>query len=386
MKYSVKTLLYLLVGLKLMHDFAIQRGAQICSDGENLFVDKETYLSLIGSLPAALESTSERGFDFGSGEFLDDLKEALLEFLTTYCRPLFSLLLVGGNKPKVLIHRLNRAPFIHHIGGKLDPNEPEEVAKRGFHIIRNCGARPEHIPFMAIGITLIGWSSLALFRNGQCASCPRKSHNGSIYCIEHAPIPGRKGHSKSLLTRPRYRRGKQAKMLEAELEQPCSQITSDEESYEQLQRHKERMFQVLCPQRLRIPSDNSKELLHALERAPRTVSRLGGMSSLKNMSYDQRVERIRQKLMPFDDNEWALPSAIGEFEKNFTAEERIEQNKRGKGIKTARRILTATELASQGKSQKEIADHLGVAQSTVSAWVRKNPSFMAALTNPRTAP
>ena len=135
-----------------------------------------------------------------------------------------------------------------------------------------------------------------------------------------------------------------------------------------------RMFDMLTEHRS-IDSSQTLEGIHRdLAICPLVVEKLGG-NSIFNLERHELLEKIQSILNPYR----VTLSTFHDYQIWFTLEARVQPGMRGNGVKASGRMNEAITLAKLGKTKAEIAKTLGVAQSTVSSWVKKNESFASAL-------
>jgi hypothetical protein len=274
---------------------------------------------------------------------------------------------------------------------KRNPINPENVPtviRRGLALYRESASTRTNFNKLIWGIALIGCGSLALRDTRKCNFCPRRTLPRKKFCAEHSQA------DTSVFGRTRsrqaanYRTGKTACAIAKKLglvdgaEAQAygyqigiteNQITESGVSARQISQ----VAEIMLPAYLTWNGHAHWSLRDALMKSTR-IQKLLNEPRLVKFTYIDMVDTIREKLNLFESDEGTLPYSLLGFEKWLECEAQAQPGVRGNGNLATMRMDTALDLARQGKKRKEIAIALGVRQSTVTLWIKKDTRLAAA--------
>lgn len=273
---------------------------------------------------------------------------------------------------------------------KRNPVNPENVPaviRRGLALYRESAVTRTNFNKLIWGIALIGSGSLALRETHKCSFCPRRTLPRNKFCAEHSQA------DTSVLGRTRsrqaanYRSGKEACAIAKKLglidgveaQAYGYQIGIAEKRIKEprILRRASQVAEIMLPAYFTWNVTAHWSLRYALTKSPR-VQKLLNEPRLFDLTYIDMVDTIREKLNLFESDEGVLTYTVLGFEKWLECEAQAQPGVRGTGNLAAKRMDTALDLARQGKKRKEIATALGVRQSTVTLWIKKDMRLAAA--------
>lgn len=259
-----------------------------------------------------------------------------------------------------------------------EPANPVSVVRFGHWLIKEQSLSDTH-PVVPIiwGLALIGAGWRSKGQRGYCEFCYRHAYPGGRFCPFHRQS-SRSDEERSQAY-VRYRKGRLAAVKDQERNgAPRSFVKSAIMDYET---GHQTLATILFPM---APLDGweqeRKDLIHALEDAPRVLKMIGGKQCL-SLPYEDIAERLRTYVDPYKFDDFLWWAAVWHAEKWLVLEAIPSSRKRGKGRTTQVLVERAIELARAGGTNSQIAFTLGVAPSTVSSWVQRYPEFRKACMN-----
>lgn len=378
MKSVQNDLMYVLDGLYVAHEVAMAAGASVdyADDDEPTKMDGEFYELFLSPLPQILGVSTE-ALSFETVRILKSLNTSLVLNVRKHCpEVLVAVSFYPDDTYRSLIDRVEKlrpqtAPF--------NLRNLSKVAHRAFSLIREHKRCVSALPDIVIGLALIGWVLREIKDERQCAFCPAQiaPEIGGKYCHNHSQ--GNRNDSDRTASKQymKYRVGRQTRLL---ADQRGIQVRSKRRSILSEPSHIRALIKILLANESSLASDDLDKIQHLLQQSPRVLEKLGGLTVLE-MTYPDLVECIRDELNPYRFRESALQFHIYAFEVWLSLEAEILSVTRGAGKALPKRIEEAIVLAQSGNSQVDIARSMGVAESTVSSWVKKNLTLSSALKN-----
>ncbi len=271
--------------------------------------------------------------------------------------------LMGAFSDYLIEERLAGAPKF--------PTNPVLVARYGYWLIRERALQDEK-PILPIvwGLALIGATWQDYLRIGYCKFCFRRSRPGAMFCDWHSQ--GGVNEKNRSIAYLRYRRGRRARDLAVErgLGEKLWPSAMARQMAEKLALP-DVLFQMKPTSHV---NDEYLMLAMALAASPHVVEALGGPTCL-DLPYDDLLSLLMARIDPYEWEYTVWPQKIYQAEIWLGLEEEALPGKRGKGIRTQELVKRAINMAKEGRKNHEIAVSLGVAQSTVSRWLKRYPEF-----------
>lgn len=265
-------------------------------------------------------------------------------------------------------------------GMKLDglsyvASDVDSVVRFGYWLY-NEGNIPGYSPLVPIiwGLAIIGAAWDGHLNSSLCRICFRRARPGEAHCDFHSQSIAVDFTASEAYQN--YRRGLKARKLV--LQQPHLVAHLFRKPVELYLENAQALSMALFPQRpVDAPSDLSR-LIEVLELSPLVVT-AADIQEFRTMSYKDIVDSLRSTIDPYN---WGIDLwdvNVHRAERWFEFEMMAAPGVRGKGYKTRERVNQAIELAKAGSSKSQIAASLEVTRSTISQWIRRYPSFKAAL-------
>jgi len=379
MKFQKNEMSYVLGGLWIVHETAMAAGAHVDYDEESTQMDGEFYEKFLAPLPQILGiRTSDLAFEKAPLWFA--LSERLVSCIKSLCPEVLSeVRFREDDKYRSLIERVEKE-FLQKSEKPLNPLNPEKVAQRAFREIRQTKRDVSSLPNVVRGLALIGWVSKNVGDHRKCSFCPAQTDReiGGKYCHRHNQRNRNGAERTASKLYMQYRMGKNAKQLADQL---GIYPPSEEKTVLSEPSRLRTMIRILLPNKIANDWDKKElEKVHRLllQYCPRVLKTLGGTAVLE-LGYRELAERVKEKLNPYRFNADFLQFHVYAFEVWFSLEEQVQPKSRGLGRRMRERISQAIVLATEGKSQVEIARIMQVRESTVSIWKKKYDGLFQAL-------
>lgn len=372
-------------GWKLLHHAALDFGAEVDYDPEDYpelhgdgYLDPSLYEGLIGPLIAKAR------IDFDAlGSRSDSVEQAILEWLSTgayeEAPDVWNKLLGMRTRPDLYLAFIETKPKRRFPGCPDHPaSDLISILRCGYWLITEGSKRKKHSTESVLwGLALIGAYWQRKSKAGYCKYCFRRARPGSSLCAFH--WQGDMDPHARVQSVMRYRLAR--RVSELRRHEKCVDLISRLNDYMGDSMAKTTMLSsILYPCWPAEGWDNElRDLKFILRRSPRTVKLLNE-PRLYKMTYEQLAELLRQRIDPFEFDNFVWDAKVMQAEIWFEFEARFQKGVRGPGHKTSLRVLEAIELAKLGATGGEIAKHFQVSPATVSRWKTRYPNLAKALT------
>lgn len=362
-----------------MHDAIMRAGAEVdYYPSEEPELKGRSYLSpgFYRDLSGPLSEFA--GVDIEAlGNRADLVKRAIWRWIwrtsRTEANGAWKTLLTLRNRVQILAGFSDLRAHMRFSGAPLyEPGDPASVVRFGYWLV-TARSRTETSPIVPVlwGLALIGAGWRGKGTRGYCEFCYRHAHPGSRFCPLHRQVA--RGEETAAQAYVRYRKGRRAAALDSALNGAdrsfAKSVIMDHETGRQS------LATLLFPM---IPLDGwareRKELIEALEMAPRVLKLIGGKRCFR-FRYETLVARLRKHIDPCNYDDFMWWAVVWRAERWLTLEATPSARKRGKGKTTRGLVEIAIEMAMAGAANGQISSVLGVAPSSVSTWKKRYPEF-----------
>jgi hypothetical protein len=384
---------YGLLGWSLLHELARRHVLEEQEMSPCLLSQEnkdDIYDAAFFGIPRTLEMLCQSNYDFTAHDFDFDLEFDYFSVLEEFAPALLFDTKTCYESESDLINRFNHSETANKYRLKLNARNPPSVARKAFELLQKSALERNRWGTTAWAIHMLGWVRLVQGGERKCAFCPARAELDAKYCEAHSQSFLNAGNRTGSKQYQQYRWGKRARDIAERfvLLEPYEhyldayEYLGEIENFARLRWHETRMK---LPRSIAGNFSTLKYevyLMSCILKSRRVLKRLGGRKLISSFStFGEVIEHVIQRLDPYDRRIDFLQNTVEAFEIWFYLEELVRRKLRGQGKKTAKRVQHAIELAKEGYRNKDIAAALGVRQSTVSMWAKRDLHLKTCLKN-----